>query len=173
MTMHTLLKKLQGGDRRSIGRVDEAVAAVRHKPGLFADLVDGLFETDPLVRMRAADAVEKISVDFPEYLQAHKSRLIDLAGETTQQEVRWHLAQILPRLHLELAEKKEIEKILFLYLDDRSKIVVTFALQALTDFAVEDKKMQPRIIRVLKKNFQTGSPAIKSRCRKLLKVLET
>jgi len=70
------------------------------------------------------------------------------------------------------AEKKEIEKYLFLYLYDRSKIVVTFALQALTDFAVDDKKMQPRIVRVLKEFLQTGSPAIKSRSQKLLKVLQ-
>ncbi len=69
------------------------------------------------------------------------------------------------------AEKKEIEKYLFLYIDDRSKIVVTFALEALTDFAVEDKKMQPRIVQVLKEFLQTGSPAIKSRCKKLLQVL--
>ena len=171
--MHPLLRKLQGGDRRSIGKADEAVADVRNDPSLVAVLVDGLFEEDPLVRMRAADAVEKITAQFPEYLQAHKSRLIGLAGEATQQEVRWHLAQILPRLNLEPLEKKEIEKYLFLYIDDRSKIVVTFAIQALTDLAVEDKKMQPRIIRVLKQFVQTGSPAVKSRSRKLLEVLET
>jgi len=171
--MHPLLRKLQGGDRRSIGKADEAVADVRNDPSLVAVLVDGLFEEDPLVRMRAADAVEKITAEFPEHLQPYKSRLIGLAGETTQQEVRWHLAQILPRLGLDPLEKKEIVKYLFLYLDDRSKIVVTFAIQALTDLAVEDKKMQPRIIRVLKQFVQTGSPAVKSRSRKLLEVLET
>ena len=169
--MHALLKKLQGGDRRSIGKVDEVVEDIRNDSSLFGVLVDGLFEGDPLIRMRAADAIEKITAAFPEYLQPVKQRLIRLAGETTQQEVKWHLSQILPRLKLEPDEKNEIVKSLFLYLNDKSKIVVTFALQALTDFAVDDKKLQPRIIRVLKEFMQTGSPAIKSRGRKLLKVL--
>jgi hypothetical protein len=172
MTMHALLKKLQGGGRRSIGKVQEVVEDVRNDFSLFEVLVDGLFAEDPLIRMRAADALEKITADFPEYLQPFKSRLIRLTGETTQQEVKWHLAQILPRLELKSDEKKEIVKKLFLYLNDKSKIVVTFALQALADLAVEDKNLQPRIIRVLEEFTQTGSPAIKSRGRKLLKQLK-
>jgi len=172
MTMHVLLQKLQGGDRRSIGKVQEVVADVRNDFSLFEVLVDGLFAEDPLIRMRAADALEKITADFPEYLHPFKPRLIRLTGETTQQEVKWHLAQILPRLELESDEKKEIVNKLFLYLNDKSKIVVTFALQALADLAVEDKNLQPRIIRVLEEFTQTGSPAIKSRGRKLLKHLK-
>jgi hypothetical protein len=172
MTMHALLQKLQGGDRRSIGKVQEVVVDVRNDFSLFEVLVDGLFAEDPLIRMRAADALEKITADFPEYLQSFKPRLIRLTGDTTQQEVKWHLAQILPRLKLGPDEKKEIVKKLFLYLNDKSKIVVTFALQALADLAVEDKNLQPRIIRVLEEFTQTGSPAIKSRGRKLLKQLE-
>jgi hypothetical protein len=170
--MHALLKKLQGGDRRSIGKVSEVVADIRNDPSLFAVLLDGLFEDDPLIKMRTADAIEKITADFPEYLQPAKRKLIDLAGKTTQQEVRWHLAQILPRLNLEPDERNQIANYLFLYLNDKSKIVITFALQALTDLSAEDTKLQPRIIRALNEFMQTGSPAIKSRSRKLLKVLE-
>ena len=106
------------------------------------------------------------------YLQPFKLRLISLAGRTTQQEIRWHLAQILPRVKLGPDEKKEIEKYLFLYLNDPSKIVVTFALQALTDFALENIKLQPRMIRVLQEFIHSGSPAIKNRSRKLLKQLK-
>jgi len=171
--MHALLKKFQGGDRRSIGKVDEVVDEIRRDPSLFAILVDGLFENDPLIRMRAADAMEKITIDFPDYLQPAKQRLIDLAGRTRQQEVRWHLAQILPRLKLQPDERKQIIDALFLYLNDNSKIVVTFALQALTDLSADDKQLQPRLIRVLKEFVQAGSPAIKSRSRKLLEVLSS
>ena len=67
--MAKILSKLRGGDRRSIGKVAEVVSAVRKTPDLFNDLVTGLFEEDPLVRMRAADAMEKISSDNPEFLQ--------------------------------------------------------------------------------------------------------
>ena len=140
--MHALLKQLEGGDRRSIGRVCEVVEDVRNDPSLFSVLIEGLFLDDPILRMRSADATEKITADHPEYLQPFKQKLIHLSGHTTQQEVKWHLAQITPRLELEPNEKKTIVKNLFTYLNDKSKIVVTFALQALSDFAVEDENLR-------------------------------
>ena len=136
--MHVLLKKLQRGDRRSIGRVEEVVDNVLGTPSLFAELINGLFVADPVVRMRTADAVEKITVDQPELLQPYKRKLIRLAGQTDQQEIRWHMAQILPRLALKPGDRKTIVEIMFTYLNDKSNIVVTFALQALADFAAED-----------------------------------
>ncbi len=170
--MHVLLKKLQRGDRRSIGRVEEVVDNVLGTPSLFAELINGLFVADPVVRMRTADAVEKITVDQPELLQPYKRKLIRLAGQTDQQEIRWHMAQILPRLALKPGDRKTIVEIMFTYLNDKSKIVVTFALQALADFAAEDKKLSPRVTRVLEVLTETGSPAIKNRGRKLLKKLK-
>ncbi|UCD78663.1 MAG: hypothetical protein JSW26_25200 [Desulfobacterales bacterium] len=170
--MHSLLKKLRGGDRRSIGRVEEVVEDVLEDASLFEPLLGGLFVDDPVVRMRAADAVEKITADRWELLQPHKSRLIRVAGQTDQQEVRWHVAQILPRLQLDPEEKKRAVNILYAYLDDRSKIVVTFALQALADFAVGDKKLRPDVVRLLREFIKTGSPAIKSRGKKLLERLK-
>jgi hypothetical protein len=166
--MHAILKKLQGGDRRSIGKVDEVVDIVLGSLCLFENLIKGLFVDDPIVRMRTADAVEKITVDQPDLIKPYKKILIRLAGDTDQQEVRWHMAQILPRLTLKPRDRKTIVEIFFAYLNDESKIVVTFALQALADFAVEDKKLRPRVIRVLEELTETGSPAIKNRGRKLL-----
>ena len=166
--MHPLLKKLSGGDRRSLGQVHEVVEKVRDDSSLFAILIDGLFLDDPVIRMRSADAVEKITADRPESLQPFKQRLIQLSGQTSQQEVKWHLSQILPRIELEPGEKKTIVKNLFLYVNDSSKIVVTFALQALADFAVEDKNLRARVIPVLDEFARTGSAAIKSRSKKLL-----
>jgi len=83
MTMVTssLLRKLEGGDRRSIGRADEVVAAVLGQPTLFGSLFAGLSGDDPVVRARAADAVEKITVVHPEYLQPYKSNLIGPLAE--------------------------------------------------------------------------------------------
>ena len=81
--MTNILSRLRGGDRRSIGKVNEVVTAVQKKPGLIKDLVDGLFDDDPVVRMRAADALEKISGDNRHVLQPFKTRLIRLAQEGT------------------------------------------------------------------------------------------
>ena len=67
--MHALLKKLQGGDRRSIGKVDEVVDQVLGSAVLFEELIKGMLVVDPLIRMQSADAVEKISRVKPEWLR--------------------------------------------------------------------------------------------------------
>ncbi len=54
--MHPILSKLEGGDRRSIGKANEVVAEVLADPTLFEVVFSGLFSDDPLVRMRVADA---------------------------------------------------------------------------------------------------------------------
>ena len=166
--MANILDKLAGGDRRSVGRVSEVVEAVLDKPRLFEALIDGLLTDDPVIRMRAADAIEKITLDHPEYLQPFTGQLIRLSENTAQQEVRWHMAQILPRLDLKPGQRDSVVETLFSYLADNSKIVVTFSLQALSDFAVEDNKLRARVVTVLEKKLATGSPAVKSRSRKLL-----
>jgi len=74
--MSDILKKLTGGDRRSIGRVDEVVKEVLADPSLFEAVLVGMLHDDPLIRMRCADAVEKITVSHPEYLWPYKTRLI-------------------------------------------------------------------------------------------------
>jgi len=166
--MAKILSKLRGGDRRSIGKVGEVVTAVRKKPDLFKELVAGLFDADPVVRMRAADAIEKISLKNPQFLQSFKTELIRLAQQTPQQELRWHMAQMIPRLKLTPKETATVTEIFFEYLKDKSKIVVAFAMQALSDLAIKEADASTRVIRAIEKLAQTGSPAIQSRGKKLL-----
>jgi hypothetical protein len=170
--MTEILSRLGGGDRRSIGNVDEVVAAVQKKPDLFKDLVSGLFVGDPVVRMRAADAMEKISLENPQSLQPFKTELIGLARQTQQQELRWHTAQMIPRLKLTPEEAVTVTDIFFDYLGDKSKIVVTFAMQALSDLALKKGAASGRMIRAIEKLTRSGSPAIQSRGKKLLPKLK-
>ena len=67
--MDALLLSLQGGDRRSIGAVPLVVRKVLAQPRLFAVVFDGMCEPDPLVAMRCADAVEKITAHHLEWLR--------------------------------------------------------------------------------------------------------
>ena len=59
--------------------------------------------------------------------------------------------------------------ILSAYLDGRSKIVVTFALQALADFAAADETLRSDAARLFRGFIKTGSPALKSRAKKCLR----
>ena len=70
-----ILRKPEGGDRRSIGRSKAVVAEVLPDGTLFSGLFAGLFVDDSVVRARAADAVEKISVVHPEYLRPYRAKL--------------------------------------------------------------------------------------------------
>jgi len=71
------------------GRSNEVVAEVLARPELFGALFAGLSANDPVVRARAADAVEKISVIRPEYLRPYKAILAGTLARCEQKEVRW------------------------------------------------------------------------------------
>lgn len=167
--MSEILEALKGGDRRSIGRVAEVVAEAEANPGLFVDLFEGMLVDDQVVRMRAADAVEKITISHPEYLSGYKQRLLGEVAEINQQEVRWHLAQMIPRLALDDPEVDQAVGILIGFLDDKSSIVRTFSLQALADLAMAHPRLASQVKTIIEDQSRTGSPAVRSRGRKLLK----
>ena len=121
-----------------------------------------------MIRMRAADAVEKITAQHPEYLAPFKSKLVRQVAKCDQQEVRWHAAQLFSRLALSKAERRVVVGILSEYLKDESRIVKTFSMQALADIAQRDEGLRAPIIKQLKRLTRTGSPAMQSRGRKLL-----
>ena len=166
-----ILKKLAGGDRRSIGRVSEVVADVLDDPTLFEVVFHGMVSDDPVIRMRSADAVEKITARHPEYLRPYKTKLIQQVAKIEQQEIRWHLAQMIPRLELGEDERAVVVEILLGYLSDQSKIVKTFSMQALSDLAERDASLRSQVIPLLEELTETGSPAMRSRGRKLLEKL--
>lgn len=166
--MHKLIAQLRGGDRRSIGAVPQVVARVLANPSLFAVVFDGISDPDPLVRMRCADAVEKITVLHPEYLGRYAKRVIELAEAAQQQELRWHLAQLLSRLKLNQRERRRVARTMSAYLTDVSKIVKTCAMQTLADIAAEDPELRSPIVQRLQQLTGTGSPAMRARGRKLL-----
>jgi hypothetical protein len=168
-----LLAKLTGGDRRSIGQAEAVVAEVLADPSRFAELFQGLLVADPLIRMRAADAIEKITVSHPAYLQPYKAQLLHEVAQIEQQEVHWHVVQLLPRLALTPDERATAVTLLKSYLQDQSKIVKTFAMQALADLALVDAELRPTILTQLEQATQTGSPAMRSRGKKLLAKLTT
>ena len=166
-----ILKKLAGGDRRSIGRVSEVVADVLSDPTLFETVFYGMLDDNPVIRMRSADAVEKITTRRPEYLQPYKTKLIQRVEKIEQQEVRWHVAQMAPRLKLSQEERTVVVEILLDYLNDQSKIVKTFSMQALADLAEQDASLLSQVVPLLEELTRTGSPAMRSRGRKLLEKL--
>lgn len=118
--------------------------------------------------MRAADALEKASVARPGLLRPYKRVLLALARRATQQELRWHLAQLVPRLPLSVRQRRAAAALLQGYLKDRSAIVRTLAMQALADLAALDPTLRRRVVPQLKRLSSTGTPAMRARGRRLL-----
>jgi HEAT repeat protein len=167
-----ILTLLQGEDRRTIGRSDHVAAMVGKAPELFPELIAGLWSEDALVRMRAADAAEKVTRKNGELLLPYKRELLGLMAETGQQELRWHLAAMVPRLRLNARERQIAISALNRYLEDRSSIVKTSALQGLADLAQDDPGIRPGVIEILREATRSGTAAMKARGRKLLIRLE-
>jgi hypothetical protein len=165
-------RALEGGDRRSIGNSNRVAAQVLRNTRRLSELIACLWSDDPVVRLRAADAAEKISVRKPELLAPFKEELLDLAEEATQAELRWHLALMLPKLPLASSERRRARSTLHSYLIDRSSIVKTCALHGVAELARGDPRLEADMIDLLKSVCRTGTPAMKARRRKLLKQFE-
>jgi hypothetical protein len=163
---------LSGKDRRSIGRSNEVVDLVFREPRRFSELLKCLWNDNPIVRMRAADAAEKISVAKPGLLKPYKAELLGLLCEAEQIELQWHLALMVPRLPLTAGERQRAAAALQVYLQDRSSIVRTFALQGLADLAGRDVKLRGTVKELLEQSVRTGTAAMKARARILLRKLQ-
>jgi hypothetical protein len=169
MRRQKLAEMLGGGDRRSIGKSNQIANLVLSEPKRFAELIGCLWDDNPIVRMRAADAAEKVTAAKPELLKPHKQELLGLLAEAEQIELRWHLALMVPRLALSGPERQRAAAALRRYLEDRSSIVKTFALQGLFELARQDAGLRETVKPILEGSMRTGTAAMKARARMLIK----
>ena len=172
MPRKDILARLKGGDRRSIGQADRVARLVAKEPKLFSELIKGLRADDALVRMRAADAAEKLTRSRPELLKPYHKELLGLMAETEEQEVRWHMAQMAPRIAVTVQARNAAATILMGYLEAKSSIVRTFALQGLADLARAEAALKPKVLEILHHANRAGTAAMKARARMLLRQME-
>jgi hypothetical protein len=119
--------------------------------------------------MRAADALEKCSLDHPEYLTAHKKEILQLSADVTHIELKWHLALFIARLHLSNAEADLASSFLFEWLSNKneSKIVRVNALQSIAELSKDNPKLKNRLIKLLPSILSEQIPSLKARIKKL------
>jgi len=159
---------LEGGDRRSIGHADLVVAQLLRQPARFDELWCCLGHDDPLVRMRAADALEKVNRVCPEAFTVHKTHLLRRSFEDGSAEVRWHLITIASCLSLSPQEAEHFSFHLEHCLrHDPSKIVKVMALQAADRLKTVSPAVAARFARMLAFAGSSGWPSVIARARKL------
>lgn len=132
--MTSLKTLLSGGDLRSIGNADDIVSMINSQED-FDCLFKLVFDEERIVAMRAADAVEKITRVNPLYISKHKQELLVLGYKINNKELKWHIAQLLPRLCLNAGEAANVWQLLFSWAADKtnSNIVRVNAIQGLFD----------------------------------------
>jgi hypothetical protein len=168
----TIYDLLVGNDLRSIGKSDEVVKLVTSDPELFDEVFNGIFHSDKVIRARCADAVEKVSRKFPEYIQKKKSIILKNLNEFSQKEVLWHIALMLDYLELTKKETNKAFAKLNEWLNSSNSIIVKVAcMQTLAGFALKNKSITKSVCDEIQKQMVNGAPAIKARGRHLLKNL--
>ncbi len=169
--MHQILALLEIGGRLDKGRVDDVIRRVEKQPSLFPHLIDALQEENRDLRARAAYAIEHLTRQNPEWLDAYKEPVLYEATVLPEPETRWKLALILPRLTLTADDRHAAVQILLGYLNEKSSIARTCAMQGLAELALQDRTLLPRVAPLLAELTQTGTPAMRARGRMLLKRL--
>jgi hypothetical protein len=169
-TIRTML--LEGKSRTSVGRVNDVATIVLAKPKATLRLIECLWDDDPGVVNRAADALERASCHRPSILEPWKAQLLGLLADATANKLRWNLALIVPRLPLTVPETTRAVAILQSYLEDKSSIVKTLAMQGLADLTRQNPSLLPEVLDLLRILSRTGTPAMRARGRLLLRRLE-
>ncbi len=163
-----ILERLSGGDLRSIADANQVVALAEENPAMISFLCECLSHTDRLIRMRSADALEKVSTAQARKLQPHKKIFLKTMQSANDKELRWHMAQIVPRLTLTEKEAEKVYECLINYREDTSKIVKTFALQGMVDLSKHHPQFEKATNAALQKCLSSGSPAEQARAKKLI-----
>ena len=165
--MEQFYKLLTGGDLRSIGKSNAIVLKVQNQD-YFDELFKCLFHKDRLVVMRAADAIEKITLQHPAYLSKYKNVLLELCDAAKNKELKWHLALLIPRLNLSGKEIEIVWRILSGWVSDKeeSKIVRVNSIQALYDLAGKETKYVKDLQTLLFKIQKENVPSLNARIKK-------
>lgn len=81
--------------------------------------------------MRASDALEKLSATHANWIDPYAQEILSVASKRDEQEIRWHAAQILPRLALTPRQRELAIDLLFGFLKDQSRILQRWAFHRL------------------------------------------
>jgi hypothetical protein len=105
-------------------------------------------------------------------LAEYKNALLGLLPDARFIKLRWNLAFLIPRLALTIPEARRAAATLYIFLEDRSSIVKTAALQGLADLTRHDPESLPAVLDLLRIHGRSGTPAMRARSRHLIQRLD-
>jgi hypothetical protein len=170
--MKDFARMLLGKDLRSIAGSNAVVKDVNGQVD-FDALFTLIFHHERMLVMRAADAVEKITRVNPQFLKPHKVQLMSLLTSAVNKELKWHVAQLVPRLDLVEAETQEVWSILSYWSKNpnESKIVRVNALQGLYEMTQRFSFLKKDLEETIHALEKEPIPSLRARIKKLKKEL--
>src|ERR1044072_1337980 len=103
----TFLEMLEtGGKSNSLGRVNDVIWLVLADKARLEELYECMFADDAWVRMRAADAFEKVCREHPDWIGPYVGRFPGELATSSQPSILWHLAQMYKQLPLTDEQKR-------------------------------------------------------------------
>lgn len=160
-----------GGKSNSLGKVSDVIREVLDNQALLAELYSCMFNPDPWVRMRAADAYEKVCREHPEWVEPYIDRIqAELSGDDQQASIQWHLAQIYQQVKLTPEQEQRALNWLASILSSNQIdwIVAANAMKALAHFTKTGDFAQDQLIRLLTVQLSHKSSAVVKKANKLL-----
>ncbi|MFT8425145.1 MAG: hypothetical protein ABF682_02455 [Liquorilactobacillus sp.] len=165
----SLREKLSGGDLRSIGEANLVIGDIKNQSE-FDILFQYLYDNERLIVMRAADAIEKISLTHSEYLYSHKIDIINLCSSATDIELKWHLALLISRPSLLVSEQTIAFNILKKWAINpkESRIVRVNAIQSLYELSKQNSSFKTGFSSIINIVQEENIASIDARIRKIL-----
>jgi hypothetical protein len=123
--------------------------------------------------MRSSYVAMRVAEQSPESVAPFAKDLLKNLDLYTQQEVRWHIPQLLVHLDLTKPQRKRAYDVIMNWAEtDKSKIVGYYGFQAAADFAEKDPTLLQDFIPRIRKANKTGAKSIQNRCKKIAKQLD-
>jgi hypothetical protein len=168
-----LRDQLTGGNRTSIGKSPAVIEEILKSPNKINEIYALFFDVDPVVAMRSSYVAMRVAEVNPASVTPFKKSLLADLEKFQQQEIRWHIPQLLIHLTLTPTEKRKAYSIIMNWAEtDKSKIVAYYALQTAADLTQTDSNLLENFIPRLKKLNKSGAKSVSNRCKKIAKQLK-
>ena len=160
-----------GGKSNSLGMVNEVINKVLKDRTLLDELYDCMFSIDPWVRMRAADAFEKVCREHPKWIEPYISRIqAELSDISQQPSIQWHLAQIYQQVNLTTEQKQNALSWLteLLSSNEIDWIVAANSMRALAYFTQNGDYPKDKLVSLLRIQLNHKSNTVVKKANKFI-----
>jgi len=164
--IHSLLS---GGDPRTLRNVDLVIDAVLAEPVRLDELIGCIRDShDEVVRMRAADVLEKVCRARPSLVQPHVPLLLAELSRIDQPSVQWHLAQMLGQVRLTQTQRRRAVGLMNRNCEESGDwIVLNCSLETLAILARQDPSIADDLRAQISRHEQSNRKSLASRARRL------